>query len=78
VGGGISWGVAEQMNYGRSSPVLVSRAFPFDRTSNRGPKGAYSSSDLRIVLPELVEAHGADAIKRELIPFCLVSYRVHR
>jgi hypothetical protein len=35
----------------------------------RGPKGAYSSSDLRIVLPELVEAHGADAIKRELIPF---------
>jgi hypothetical protein len=44
----------------------------------RGPKGAYSSSDLRIVLPELVEAHGADAIKRELIPFCLVSYRVGR
>jgi hypothetical protein len=26
--------VAERMNYGRSSPVLVSRAFPFDRTSN--------------------------------------------
>ena len=33
---------------------------------------------LRIVLPELVEAHGADAIKRELIPFCLISYRVGR
>jgi hypothetical protein len=66
------------MNYGRSSPVLVSRAFRSTERQTRGPKGAYSSSDLRIVLPELVEAHGADAIKRELIPFCLVSYRVGR
>jgi hypothetical protein len=54
------------------------KGIPFDRTSNPRPKDAYSSSDLRIVLPELVEAHGADAIKRELIPFCLVSYRVGR
>jgi len=34
-----------------------------------GQKGAYNSSDLRIVLQEPVEAHGFDAIKRELTPF---------
>jgi hypothetical protein len=44
----------------------------------RGRKGAYNSSDFRIVLPELVEANGADAIKRQLIPFCLASSRVRR
>ena len=35
----------------------------------RGRKGAYNSSDLRIVLPELVEANGPDAVKRGLILF---------
>jgi hypothetical protein len=79
VGGGISWGSrrADEL------PALIAGA-GFEGISvsterqTRGRKGAYNSSDLRVVLLELVEAHGADAIKRELIPFCLVSYRVRR
>jgi hypothetical protein len=35
----------------------------------RGRKGAYNGPDPRIVLLELVEANGPDAVKRELILF---------
>ena len=47
--------LAERMNYERSSPVLVSRHFRSIECQAAGGKGAYNSSHLRIVLPNLVE-----------------------